>query len=201
MTEAEWLVCTDPTQLQEVLRQTGGVRRLCLYACACCRQWPGFIADGDRRRALDAVEAFVDGGGWEDRTTVRALTQEVLSAVTEEDGLPLPRSPGGATLNRDLVRSAIIDLGAGTRAALIREVLGNPFQRVALNPRWLHWDDDAVLREARTIYESRQFTRLSVLADALLEAGCGHRDILEHCRRPGVHVRGCWLLDRLLGKE
>jgi hypothetical protein len=40
-----------------------------------------------------------------------------------------------------------------------------------------------------------------VLAHALEEAGCQDVQILGHCRHPGgVHVRGCWLIDLLLGK-
>jgi hypothetical protein len=38
-----------------------------------------------------------------------------------------------------------------------------------------------------------------VLADALEEAGCTDRTLLEHCRG-GLHVRGCWAVDLLLGK-
>jgi hypothetical protein len=38
------------------------------------------------------------------------------------------------------------------------------------------------------------------LADALQEAGCETADILTHCREPGVHVRGCWVVDLVLGK-
>ena len=43
--------------------------------------------------------------------------------------------------------------------------------------------------------------RLAVLADALEEAGCDNADLLSHLRGPGPHVRGCWALDLLLGKE
>jgi hypothetical protein len=39
------------------------------------------------------------------------------------------------------------------------------------------------------------------LADALAEAGCNNPDILSHCRGPGPHVRGCWVVDLVLGKE
>jgi hypothetical protein len=60
---------------------------------------------------------------------------------------------------------------------------------------------------AQAAYEERELhsgaldpARLSVLADALEEAGCTGPDILNHCRRPGVHVRGCWVVDLLLGK-
>jgi hypothetical protein len=40
-----------------------------------------------------------------------------------------------------------------------------------------------------------------ILADALEEAGCTDVKILSHCRQPGEHVRGCWVVDLLLGKE
>ena len=54
---------------------------------------------------------------------------------------------------------------------------------------------------AQGIYDDRAFDRLPVLADALEEAGCTNAEILAHCREPGPHVRGCWALDLLLGKE
>ena len=42
---------------------------------------------------------------------------------------------------------------------------------------------------------------MPVLADALEEAGCQDAIILNHCREPGGHVRGCWVVDLLLGKK
>jgi hypothetical protein len=41
---------------------------------------------------------------------------------------------------------------------------------------------------------------MPILADALEDAGCANPDLLDHCRTPGVHVRGCWVLDLILGK-
>lgn len=43
--------------------------------------------------------------------------------------------------------------------------------------------------------------RLVVLADALEEAGCTEEALLRHMRSPGPHVRGCWAVDLILGKE
>ncbi|QEG25961.1 hypothetical protein GobsT_06960 [Gemmata obscuriglobus] len=51
------------------------------------------------------------------------------------------------------------------------------------------------------MYESRDFGAMPVLADALQDAGCDSDDILNHCRGDGVHVRGCWVVDLVLGKE
>ena len=65
-----------------------------------------------------------------------------------------------------------------------------------------------VLGLAQTAYEERVLpgghldpARLAVLADALEEAGCTDAEILDHLRGPGSHVRGCWALDLVLGKE
>ena len=52
---------------------------------------------------------------------------------------------------------------------------------------------------ARAVYDAGDFSRLPILADALEEAGCADADILGHLRGPGPHVRGCWVLDLLLG--
>jgi hypothetical protein len=45
------------------------------------------------------------------------------------------------------------------------------------------------------------FDWMPQLADALEEAGCNNADILVHCRQPGKHVRGCWVMDLIVGKE
>jgi hypothetical protein len=53
---------------------------------------------------------------------------------------------------------------------------------------------------ARRIYDERAFHDLPILADALEEAGCTDAEILAHCRSSGEHVRGCWVVDLVLGK-
>jgi hypothetical protein len=70
-----------------------------------------------------------------------------------------------------------------------------------IDPVWLRWNDRTVLRLTAAIYEGHRFGDLPLLHDALLDAGCDNEDILDHCRHPGPHVRGCWVLDLLLGKE
>jgi cell wall assembly regulator SMI1 len=71
----------------------------------------------------------------------------------------------------------------------------------AIDPTWLSWNDRTVLRLARSISEERAFDRLGILGDALEEAGCTDAAILGHCRQPGDHGRGCWLVESLLGKS
>jgi hypothetical protein len=88
------------------------------------------------------------------------------------------------------------------QADLLRDIFGNPFRApVLLETGFLHWDDGIVEKLARSIYDQGAFDRLPILADALEEAGFSDIEILEHLRGPGPHVRGCFVLDLLLGKR
>ena len=83
-------------------------------------------------------------------------------------------------------------------SVLFRDIVGNPFRPVAFDPAWR---TSTVLALAEGIYADRAFDRLPILADALEDAGCDHPDILQHCRGEGPHVRGCWIVDLILGKS
>jgi len=95
------------------------------------------------------------------------------------------------------------------QSGLLRCVVGNPFRpRPSIHSAWLAWKDGTVHRLAEVIYNERSLpdghldvTRLAVLADALEDAGGPDPDLLAHRRQPGEHVRGCWVVDLLLGKE
>jgi hypothetical protein len=76
-------------------------------------------------------------------------------------------------------------------------IFGNPFRPVTLDPRWL---TSTVVDLSRIIYEERAFDKLPILADALMDAGCDSEEMLAHCRGQVPHVRGCWVVDLILGK-
>jgi hypothetical protein len=101
-------------------------------------------------------------------------------------GAGMPRTEEGNT-----AREAV-------EASLLRNLLGNPFRPVAFDPGWR---TDTAVSLARRVYESRDFSLMPILADALQDAGCESADVLRHCREPGTHVRGCWVVDGVLGKE
>jgi hypothetical protein len=94
-------------------------------------------------------------------------------------------------------------------ADLLRDMLAYPFRSPPpLDPAWLAWGGGTVKRLAEAAYEERQLpsghldrARLAVLADALEESGCGDAGLLSHLRGPGPHVRGCAVIDALLGKS
>src|SRR5262249_29378607 len=80
------------------------------------------------------------------------------------------------------------------RAALVRELVGNPFRPVTADPAWLAWEDGTIPRLGQAIHDEGIFDRLPILADSLEDAGCNDADILSHCRASTPHVRGCWVL-------
>ena len=78
-------------------------------------------------------------------------------------------------------------------------MFGNLFRPIEVDPSWLTWNDGTVGRVAQSIYDDRAWDQLPVLGDALEDAGCTKEDVLAHCRGPGPHTRGCWVVDLLLG--
>lgn len=86
---------------------------------------------------------------------------------------------------------------AAAQVALLRDVFGNPFRPAVLDLDWL---TSTVVALAREVYESRDFAAMPILADALQDAGCDNEAVLEHCRGPGPHARGCWVADLILGR-
>jgi hypothetical protein len=91
------------------------------------------------------------------------------------------------------------------QAGVLRGIFGNPFRPVTSHPSWL---TPTVLSLAQAAYDDRhlpegtlELSRLAVLADALEEAGCSEPAIFEHLRSNDPHVRGCWVVDLLLGKQ
>ena len=86
-------------------------------------------------------------------------------------------------------------------AQLLRDIFGHLVRTVSLGPAGMVAADAGVVRFAQAVYAERAFERLPILADALEESGCADAEVLGHCRGPGTHVRGCWVVDLLLGKQ
>jgi hypothetical protein len=93
------------------------------------------------------------------------------------------------------------DAECRAQAELLRDAFGNPFRTAPQAPIFGPHRSRRVTELARAIYAERSFHRLPELADLLERFGCRDRSILLHCRRPGLHARGCWVVDLLLGKK
>jgi hypothetical protein len=201
MQESEWLECRSPTEMLRFLGPRISGRKLRLYGCAGCRRLWWMLWDERSRNAVEVSERFADGlASAEELNAAAALAQEAVrefqpprfGANAAETALMTTQSPGEAA-DRAATKAADADM--------LRDLCGNPFRPVTIDPFWLAWNDGTVVRMAQAIYEDGLFTHLPILADALEEAGCNNPVILAHCRQPGGHQRGCWLVDLLLGKE
>jgi hypothetical protein len=108
-------------------------------------------------------------------------------------------NPGAASSENDFSASRTVEERAQTE--ILRCIFGNLFCPETIIPKGLRWKDETVRKFAQRIYDERAFDHLPVLGDALEDAGCTDPVILAHYRLPGEHVRGCWVIDYLLGKE
>jgi hypothetical protein len=82
-------------------------------------------------------------------------------------------------------------------ADLLRDIFGNPFWPPVADRAWLA---PTVVMTAQRIYDSRAFDSMPELGNILHRAGCANRDVLDHCRSPAPHVRGCWVVDLISGR-
>jgi hypothetical protein len=105
-------------------------------------------------------------------------------------------NPGGGKGNVASKRRSVTERVGQCR--ILRDIFGNPFRPVTVDPAWR---TTTAVQLAQGMYDSRDFSAMPILADALQDAGCDNADILDHCRGAGPHVRGCWVVDLVLGKE
>lgn len=215
MTESEWLACSDPAAMLRFLRGIGrlGNRKLRLFACGCCQRLRHLLFDDRSCVALVVAERFAEGQATNEelahaqeiaRAAYRAST---LKASKEASWAVIPATLlGDAWKVADQIRLEFRFRRYNTVARdILSESVGNPFRPISINPAW---QTRTVVALAQAAYEERILpagmldnTRLAVLADAVEEAGCDNSDIVNHLRQPGEHVRGCWCVDLLLGKE
>jgi hypothetical protein len=117
----------------------------------------------------------------------------VLGILWPEENQELP------TVEAVYISNALAPaLSRPEQGKIIRDVIGNPFRPVTFSQSWR---TDTAVSLARMMYDARDFSAMPILADALQDAGCDNEDILDHCRGPGPHVQGCWVVDLVLGKE
>jgi hypothetical protein len=217
MNEEGWLACADPRAMLLFLASVASDRKARLCAVACCRRDPIYRSDANMRRIVMMAEAFADG----------LVDEAALHSVTcydsdEDPALEAARSPtpGVPFVTRaahaaDLVCSWHADPTGNERGTpdflkrvvavkaelsrLVRDIFGNPFHPTFFSPQWR---TDTAVALAHQMYESRDFGAMPILADALQDAGCEDADILDHCRDAGqLHVRGCWVVDLVIGRE
>jgi hypothetical protein len=218
VTELEWSMTKSPKEMLLFLQQRSTERKLRLFVVACAYLIWDRLVDDRLRAAVEVAERYAD-----DLST----TDELLSSCRTLIDIPIDYSKlhnqnWFTIASADAVAAYYIVLTAighwrslaklpdywywdkcerlvgFQQPRLIRDVFGNPFQPIAINP---NWRTPAVVTLAEYIYHDRAFDRMHELAKLLEEGACDNTDVLNHCRSEGMHVRGCWVIDLLLGKE
>ena len=143
---------------------------------------------------LGQAVAVVEVDAWQSAIKVMWPARGLVAEAAWKEARRIGLRPIASQIARDDTE----DAEKVSQASLIHDVFGNPFRCLRLDPSWL---TATVVALAAAIYDEQTFDRLPVLGDALEDAGCTNQEILGHCRGFGPHVRGCWVLDLLLGKE
>ncbi|MEO2090623.1 MAG: hypothetical protein ABGY75_14150 [Gemmataceae bacterium] len=227
MTEAEWLAAEFFPPMLDHIYERATTRQYLLLGVAFCRRIWERIPFDDCREVVEATERLADHPHVNEDDGTVATDVAMLSAGLfegyhrEQDvgehtrGAYLAAMACGgiwydATASiHSIAESAAIAVAGDnegpeweaerqSQVKLLQELFGNPFRPVAFDPASR---SETAVALAAGIYAERAFDRLPILADALEEAGCDHADVLAHCRGPGPHARGCWVVDRVLGKQ
>lgn len=217
-TEAEWLAGTDPSPMLMAVRGLRKYRKLRMFAVACCRLIWDDLPDERSRRAIDVSERYADvvvdsqelerarlaaqdahlesfrqrgkiGSCLEWASVYVADPAEFHAAKTVSWMTATARQEGGVTAAQFPLQSS-----------LLRDIFGNIFRPATLDSTWSA-QNKQIRKLAEAIYANRAFDQMPALADAIEEDGCHNTDILDHCRSAGRHVRGCWVVDLLIGKK
>jgi hypothetical protein len=217
VTESEWLNFYDPARMLVFVQGKLSNRQLRLFGCACVRlTWA--LVGKPSPSAVETAEMFADN--FATKAALRRARGDVRTKRHALDVADVRTGPQwgaywltevvasenayGSVLSEMIRLSEILllDRNAWSKlCGLLRDVYGNPFQRVIPNPQWRKWNDATVLKIAEGMYADRAFDRMPILHDALLDASCADEALLSHCRNPEGHVRGCWAIDLILDKH
>jgi hypothetical protein len=216
MTEDRWQKSTHVDAMIDQCRRFPAPRALNsrksrLFACGCFRiLWPS-IQCRQVRRSVEVAEARADRLATDQQMEehrypyggeIDSLDHGLQLAV---QSLMIPNlNPAyvawGVRASIDPFRYGPNQYSEGCpeQADLLRDVVGNPFRAVAFEAGWR---TSTAVALAQQMYDSRDFGIMPILGDALQDAGCESADVLDHCRRAGPHVRGCWVVDAILRKK
>jgi hypothetical protein len=214
----------------EVFRRRASDRKVCLFACACCRQVWHLLSSPASQKAVAVAEEAAD----HPLSPARLEEEYRLAWGAIPESWPVPQVAAARAAATAL--SPYLNRGPFPLPYLLSEVRralaaaeqdaddrlpprGRKARRRAERQRWCDllrdiagnlwqpvafdfvWRIPLVVQMAQTMYNERAFDCLPILADALEEAGCTCSDVLDHCRAGGVHCRGCWVVDLLTGRD
>ncbi|HJZ57198.1 MAG TPA: hypothetical protein VKE74_19670 [Gemmataceae bacterium] len=209
--ESKWHEYTGADLLRHLPDGSRSGRKARLAAVACIERWSAASGSALRANLLDLALRLADGEASEpERAEAYRAVPEQQTRDREEENRVFHAllSVGGLQAGVEVLAALRVmwytnELTRRREAwaaytVIIRDIFGNPFRIPAFDP---NWRTSTAVALSRQMYDSHEFSAMPILADALQDAGCEHEDILDHCREAqATHVRGCWVVDLVLGK-
>ena len=195
MTETDWLNSDMFDPMFECLEENNpSTRKLRLFNAACVKRFEKLLVDVRSKAAIEFVERLADGMATNEE--IQRIREEARNAKDEAKGPVLRRATAAAFAmvqypNESPLFIAKYTAGLGihvqsrladserSHCILLRDILGNPFRLISIDPRWL---TSNVVDLSRAIYDERAFDRMPILADALMDAGCDNEMMINVCR-------------------
>jgi hypothetical protein len=208
MDEQTWLTKNRLAPMLSFLQRIQlSKRKASLVAVGFVGRLSDTLGDAASGCAIESLEAFVDGNVSVEELRVAAAALDHSPSVYAVELIIRFASTYAPNFDwRHFAWAVAARLGEGNRAKnravqvqVLRDIFGNPFRPVAFDA---DWRTSTAVALAKQMYESRDFSAIPILADALQDAGCDIDNVLTHCRNTnGAHVRGCWVVDLVLGKS
>jgi hypothetical protein len=199
MTEAEWLTGTEFRPMLELLKGMASPRKLRLFGAACCRRIPFMADDPNRRSILESVEGTADDVFGEIGASLARPLDSQRFGVCLEDNVAWRLTEDDPTEAAYLCADALMrssGFADGPVCDLIREVFPNPMRQVGLQPDQL---PPEALTIAREMYASGIFDRMTTVGGYVHRGDWRQKAVIGHCHAFRPHVRGCWVIDLVLG--
>ena len=196
-----WQTAVSPGPMLQAAQGLLSPRRLRLFAIACCKSlWGQSHAWAWYSELLQLAELMADGDTEQRMSELSNRAVRYRRVAYPHGVIRLLDENAGRAANAWTDTLGLTPEELKRRADVLREIAGNPFADIHLDRALVTWRDGTILKLAQACYDSRDFSMIGILGDALEEAGCSKRAVLEHARSEQAHYRGCWLVDLILGK-
>jgi hypothetical protein len=201
-------------------------RKITLFSIACCYDVWDLMKDARSRNAVKVTEEYIEGLiSKEELTEARIAAQAarnsayVASEATNAAYSALATTYAAASATHAAYAYAAANAAIYAAEAAVYDIFpyGNPtdkrqekldlyysyFEDIFLQPD-IEYDqpitfDIKIKDVANSIYQNKAFNNMNVLRDLLID-GEYSQELIEHCKNR-CHVRGCWVIDLILGKK
>ena len=199
VTEREWLTVVDPEAMLSWAAERASDRKLRLYAIACCGRLANYFDEQFAAALIEAAKLADENPPKPLRARRSGQRYDLMNTLANRFARDAACVAAGRAIETATIRGGMAWEERLFQASCLIDLLGNPFRKVRFDPRWR---TETAVALARQFYERGEAASLPILADALEEAGCDELAVLNHARdihQP--HVRGCLVVDLVLGKE